>query len=71
MNAGITSSMVALILLVWRVLKTASGKKIVSDCCGKKVSVGFKIQEMNQSPIVVSVHDNPMLKEATIVHPPL
>jgi len=71
MNAGLTSTGVALILVLWKILKTASGKKFVSNCCGRKGEIGFKIQEMNQSPIVVSVHENPMLKEATILHPPV
>jgi len=45
-QTGLTTTGVAIVLIVWRVLKTASGKKLVSDCCGRKASIGFHIGEM-------------------------
>ena len=55
-QTGLTTTGVAIVLIVWRVLKTASGKKLVSDCCGRKASIGFHIGEM--TPI-----ENPTVKK--------
>ena len=48
--AGVSTSGLAIILLVYRVLKSIRGKKFVSSCCGKKMEMGMDIQEM--TPVV-------------------
>jgi len=68
-QTGLTTTGVAIVLIVWRVLKTASGKKLVSDCCGRKASIGFHIGEMTPvalraEPGKVEMTENPMIKEA-------
>jgi hypothetical protein len=45
-SAGVTTTGVAIILLVYRFLKSIHGKKLVSSCCGKKMEVGFQVSEM-------------------------
>ena len=52
MNAGVTSSGVALILIMYRVFKVMNGKKIVSSCCGKKSEIGFQVGDM--TPVIVN-----------------
>ena len=47
--AGLSTSGVAIILIVWRVLKSIQGKKVVSTCCGHKGEVGVSVVSM--SPI--------------------
>jgi hypothetical protein len=63
-----TTTGVAIVLILWRVLKTASGKKLVSDCCGKKASIGFQVGEMTplpsgQNPPLPKMTENPMIKD--------
>ena len=57
--AGLSSSGVAIILIVYRVLKLMRGKKLVSSCCGKKLEMGVDVAEMTPKEVVV---DNPMKK---------
>ena len=44
--SGFSASTIAVVLIVYRLLKTITGKKIVSNCCGKKVEVGVAVAEM-------------------------
>lgn len=46
MNAGLTTSGVALLLIVYRVGKAIQGKKLVSSCCGRTFSAGVAVVEM-------------------------
>lgn len=55
--AGVSTSGLAVILLVYRVLKSVKGKKFVSSCCGKKLEVGMNVEEMTPKAIVI---DNPL-----------
>jgi hypothetical protein len=52
MNAGLTSTGVAIVLILWKVMKTVSGKKLISDCCGRKASIGFVVREMPITPVL-------------------
>ena len=63
-QTGLTTTGVAIVLIVWRVLKTASGKKLVSDCCGRKASIGFHIGEMTpiENPTENPI-ENPTVKK--------
>lgn len=59
--AGVSTSGVAIILIVYRVLKSLLGKKLVSNCCGKKMEVGVTVTPMTprEEEVVVKV-ENPM-----------
>lgn len=63
MNAGITTSGVAVILLVYKILKYAKGHMLISKCCGRKIEVGFDVTETLETPKpdAIIVH-NPMNK---------
>ena len=45
-SAGITTSGVAILLLVYRLFKSIQGKKLISSCCGKRLEVGFDVGSM-------------------------
>jgi hypothetical protein len=59
MNAGLTTSGVALVLIAYRIFKTIQGKKLVSSCCGRRMEVGVDVVPMTPPEIKVQV-DNPL-----------
>lgn len=50
--SGASAGTVAIILIVYRVLKSVAGKRLVSTCCGRKAEVGFEIRDMPPVPTV-------------------
>ena len=52
-TAGLSTSGLAIILIVYRVLKTMKGKRLVSSCCGKKLEIGVDVEEMTPKQIVI------------------
>ena len=62
--AGLSTTGVAIVLVVYRVLKSVRGKKFVSSCCGKKMDMGFDIQEI--TPTSSSNQQKPSGTEQTI-----
>lgn len=64
--AGFSTSGVAIVLIVYRVLKSIQGKKLVSSCCGKKLEVGVAVAPMTpkeqQQEVVVQIQ-NPMVSD--------
>lgn len=56
MNIGMSSTGVAIVLIVYRVLKWLNKKKFVSECCGKKMEVGVSVVE-NSTPRVEPISD--------------
>jgi hypothetical protein len=62
MNAGLTTSGVALVLIAYRIFKTIQGKKLVSSCCGRRMEMGVDVVPMTP-PEVTSVNlrvNNPL-----------
>ena len=43
--SGASAGTVAIVLLVYRILKSVIGKKLISNCCGKKMEVGLDVQK--------------------------
>lgn len=62
--AGVSSTTVAIVLFVYRVVKSMQGKTFISKCCGRKMDVGFTIRE-GETPTAT---DNPMI--LTVKHSP-
>ena len=61
--AGISTTGVAILLIVYRLLKIIQGKKLVSSCCGKKLEVGIAVAPMtpNEQKESVAIQiQNPM-----------
>jgi hypothetical protein len=57
--AGLSTSGVAIVLIVYRFLKSVKGKKFISSCCGKKMDVGFDVAEMTPPHISIPI-ENPL-----------
>jgi hypothetical protein len=55
--AGVSTSGLAIILIVYRVLKSVQGKKLVSSCCGTRMEMGVSVEEMTPKKIVI---ENPL-----------
>jgi hypothetical protein len=55
--AGVSTSGLAIILIVYRVLKSVKGKKLVSSCCGRRMEMGMNVEEMTPKAVVV---ENPI-----------
>lgn len=60
---GLSSSGVAIVLIVYQVIKMVIGKKFVSDCCGRKTEIGLSVE--NMSPINKISAPNTDGKEST------
>lgn len=61
--AGFSTSGVAILLIVYRFLKTIIGKKIVSSCCGRRLDVGINVEEMTPKQPNEIVISNPIKKD--------
>ena len=59
MNAGLSTTGVAILLVVYRVLKSMQGKKLVSTCCGRRAEMGMDVVEMTPRPVVIPM-ENPL-----------
>lgn len=59
MNAGLSTTGVALVLIAYRIAKSVQGKKLVSSCCGKKVEMGMDVVPMTPPHLSIDV-PNPM-----------
>jgi len=42
-EAGVSTVGVAALLVLYKVFKTAQGKRCVSSCCGRRLEAGFDI----------------------------
>ena len=62
MNAGLSTTGIAILLLVYRAFKTVRGKKCVSSCCGRRADLGFDVTEMTPKPVPTP---------ALVIHNPL
>lgn len=52
-TAGVSTTGVAVLLLVYRLFKSIQGKRLVSSCCGRKLEVGLAVEQMTPKDIVI------------------
>jgi hypothetical protein len=53
-QSGMSAGLIAILLIMYRVLKSVNGNRIVSSCCGKKTELGFVIEPITpqaQAPL--------------------
>jgi hypothetical protein len=50
MNAGTSAGSVAIVLIVYKVLKAIIGKRFISDCCGHRGEIGIDVRNMSITP---------------------
>ena len=59
--SGLSASSLAIVLIIYKLLKSAVGKKLVSNCCGRKLEVGMTVTDMPTTPREVRIEvQNPM-----------
>jgi hypothetical protein len=56
--SGLSAGSIAIILLIYRILKTLKGKRFISVCCQKKLDIGFDVGNVETpkhytNPIIV------------------
>lgn len=54
--AGVSTTGIAVLLIVYRIGKYIIGKRLVSNCCGQRFDVGIDI-----APMTPKMRENPML----------
>ena len=59
-NAGLSTTGVAILLIVYRLIKSVQGKKLVSSCCGKKMELGMDVVPMTPQHLAIPVQENPL-----------
>ena len=63
--SGASAGTVAIVLVVYRILKSVVGKRFISTCCGRKQEVGLDVRDAKTptpEPVVIEIK-NPMTKE--------
>jgi hypothetical protein len=66
-TAGLSAGAITIILTLYRVLGYLKGKRLVSECCKRKVSIGFDVREMKEVPSEATIVD--MAKMNPVVNP--
>ena len=51
-DAGFSTVGVAILLIVYKVFKSAQGKKCISSCCGRRMEAGFDVGTMTPQAVV-------------------
>jgi len=49
-SAGLSTSVVAGLLIAYKVFSAIKGRRLVSDCCGKMYEVGVDVRDMPHTP---------------------
>lgn len=68
--SGVSGGTIAIVLIVYRILKSVIGKKLISNCCGKKMEVGIDVQNTTPHTDVVLEIKNPLKGDETRNNPP-
>jgi hypothetical protein len=64
-QSGMSAGLIAILLIVYRILKSVNGNRMVSSCCGKRTELGFVIEPITpqaqaQAQATVVMTTNPM-----------
>lgn len=63
--SGLSATSIAVILIVYRIIKMAMGKKLISSCCGRKIEVGVAVAEMTPKAEDTTIEiSNPIQKKS-------
>lgn len=61
-TGGISSAGVAMIMIIYKVLKNLNNKKYVSSCCGKRAEVVIAVNELTEQEKKETPKSTPTLK---------
>ena len=62
-TAGFSTTGMAIVIIVYKLLKTIQGKRLVSSCCGRKMEMSMNVEEMTPKEVVV--HNPALGKDKT------
>ena len=62
--SGMSAGTLSIILIIYKVLKSLQGKKLISQCCGKRYDVGFVVRDLETD--TPKLTQNP-IKNITVV----
>jgi len=48
--AGISSSTMAILFIIYKVLQRVVGHRVISNCCGRRMEVGVDVRDMPSTP---------------------
>jgi hypothetical protein len=49
-TAGVSTSSIAILFILYKVFNAMKGHRLVSSCCGRKGEVGFDVRDMPPTP---------------------
>ena len=49
-TAGLSSGTLAVLFILYRAWGAAVGRRLISDCCGRRVEVGVDVRDMAATP---------------------
>ena len=73
LQAGFSTGGIGLAYVTYRLLKAMCGKRLVSDCCTHRFSVGMRIEEsvatpdMISSPLLFGEHDSAAIEVHSMI----
>jgi len=66
--SGASAGTIAIVLLVYKIGKSIVGKRLISNCCGRKVEVGLDVKEAT-TPVETKIEiKNPLRVEDVQEH---
>lgn len=54
-TAGVSTSGIAIIFVIYKLIKTMKGKRFVSSCCGKRMDVGIDVENMTPKTVLLPI----------------
>ena len=69
--SGASAGTIAIVILLYKIGKSIVGKRLISNCCGRKVEVGLDIKDAT-TPIEtkIEIKTNPLHKIDSKTSPP-
>lgn len=66
--SGASAGTIAIVLLLYKIFKSVVGKRLISNCCGKKLEVGIDVRETTTpkpDETKIEIKTNPMVDGQT------
>jgi hypothetical protein len=65
--AGVSSSAVAILFIIYKVVQKVIGHRIVSNCCGRRMEVGIDVRDMPNTPEELSLESESERRSSTFL----
>lgn len=50
-SAGVSTTTIVIVFMIYKLFKSVVGKKLVSSCCGRKMEMGIDVAQMTPNPM--------------------